>query len=112
MSIELQLLCAVLATWRLAHLLAHEDGPFDFVVKLRQRAGASLWGQWMDCSYCSSFYLAAPFAFWPALDGVSRFVFWLATAGGACVLQRYAPEPSGSEPSAPLAVSATAKEKP
>ncbi len=91
MSLELQLLCAVLATWRLAHLLAHEDGPFDVIFKLRRRAGNGVFGQWMDCPYCSSFWIALPFAFWPQLDWASRLVFWLAISGGACVLQRYAP---------------------
>ena len=91
MSLELQLLCAVLATWRLAHLLAHEDGPFDLIFKLRRRAGSGFFGQLMDCPYCSSFWIALPFAFWPSIDGLSRVIFWLAISGGACLLQRYAP---------------------
>ena len=34
-----RLVLAVLATWRLTHLLAREDGPADLVVRLRARLG-------------------------------------------------------------------------
>ena len=61
------LVVAVLATWRLAHLVAHEDGPFDVVVAARRAAGAGVLGRLMDCPYCLS--------------------LWLAISGGACLVE-------------------------
>ena len=54
---------AALATWRVAHLVAEEDGPADAIVRLRERAGAGWAGELMDCFYCLSLWTAAPFAF-------------------------------------------------
>ena len=44
----------VFATWRVAHLLAHEDGPWDAVLRLRLALGNSLWGHLLDCFQCVS----------------------------------------------------------
>ncbi len=84
------LLVAVLATWRLAHLLAREDGPFDVVVYLRASAGNNLLGRAMDCVYCLSLWLAIPFAFLLA-DRLPQWIAaWLAISGGACMIERFA----------------------
>ena len=52
----------VLATWRVTHLLASEDGPADLVASVRARVGSGILGQWMDCFHCLSFWVAAPMA--------------------------------------------------
>ena len=74
---------AVLATWRLSHLVAHEDGPFDLVAKVRLAAGLSTWGRLMDCPYCLSLWFAAPFAIWLSRDWVEGLAIWPAISGGA-----------------------------
>ena len=51
---------AALATWRVTHLLANEDGPGDAVVRLRARLGAGPAGRLMDCFQCLSIWIAAP----------------------------------------------------
>jgi hypothetical protein len=84
----LRIVLAVLATWRLAHLVAREDGPFDLVLRLRARAGSGVLGQLMDCPYCLSLWLAAPWAFWIARGPVEWIAVWLATSGGASLLER------------------------
>jgi hypothetical protein len=43
---------AALATWRVTHLLAEEDGPADAVVRRRASAGDGWVGELMDCFYC------------------------------------------------------------
>jgi hypothetical protein len=82
---------AVLATWRLAHLLAHEDGPFDAIVRLRARAGDGHWGRLMDCPYCLSLWFAMPAAAWLTwqLDRgvVGGVPLWLALSGAACLIE-------------------------
>ena len=86
-SNEFGLLVAVLATWRLSHLIAREDGPFDLVLRVRAELGDSLAGRAMDCPYCLSLWLAAPFAFLLA-DRLAPWVAaWLAVSGGACVIE-------------------------
>jgi hypothetical protein len=78
----------VLATWRLAYLLAEEDGPFDLILRVRRRLGRSVLGRLLDCFYCLSLWMAAPLAVW-VTDGWShRVAVWLALSGGACLLHR------------------------
>ena len=84
----LRIVLAVLATWRVAHLIAREDGPFDVVLSLRGRVGNGTLGRLMDCPYCLSIWVAAPWATWIAHDPVEWIAVWLATSGGASLLER------------------------
>lgn len=78
---------AVLATWRLARLVAREDGPFELIVKLRERAGSGFAGQLMDCPYCLSLWIAIPFASTLADSALAWIAAWLAISGGASFLE-------------------------
>ena len=80
--------CLNLATWRVVHLIAREDGPFDVIVTLRLKAGESFVGRLMDCPYCLSLWIAVPFVFMLANDFVSGLAAWLAISGGASALER------------------------
>jgi hypothetical protein len=77
----------ILATWRLTHLLAKEDGPFDLVFRMRKSLGDSLFGKLMDCFYCLSLWIAIPFAFYGGHGWVDRLLLWLALSGAACLLE-------------------------
>jgi hypothetical protein len=79
------LLCT-LAVWRVAHLLSQEDGPFDIVFKVRRAVGQGFLGSLLDCFYCLSLWIAAPFAFLLARDWIAWIVTWLALSGGASIL--------------------------
>ena len=93
-------LLAVLATWRLTHLLVLEDGPWDVVVRVRYALGDSLAGRAMDCFYCTSVWMAAPFALWLARGSIPMVVVtWLALSGAASLLHEYAPR--GATPREP-----------
>ena len=63
---------AILATWRLCHLVAREDGPFDLILRLRLRAGSGMVARLLDCPYCLSLWVAAPIAAWLARDLAQR----------------------------------------
>jgi hypothetical protein len=89
---------AVLATWRVTHLLANEDGPADIVFKLRRRLGGGLIGSLMDCFNCMSIWIAAPFALFVSTKPLVWAVSWLALSGGACLLERLG---GGSDKAAP-----------
>jgi len=77
-----------LAVWRVTHLLAEEDGPGDVIVRLRARLGDSIAGRAMDCFFCLSLWIAAPFAVLLAGGVLTWVVMWLALSGAACLLQR------------------------
>lgn len=77
-----------LATWRLTHLVVAEDGPGEVIVRLRGWAGDGVVGQLMDCFYCASLWLAAPFAFVVADDGLTWLLSWLAISGAASLLEQ------------------------
>ena len=78
-----------LAVWRLSHLLACEDGPFDVVVRLRKRVGDGFFGGLMDCFYCLSVWIAAPFAWLLSNDVVTGVVVWLALSGAASLFSKF-----------------------
>ena len=87
---------AALATWRLTHLLAEEDGPAEVVVRLRRAAGTSWAGELLDCFYCLSLWTAAPFAVAVSRRPRELPVAWLALSGAACLLERLTQEDSDS----------------
>jgi hypothetical protein len=79
---------AILATWRVTHLLAYEDGPADLVARFRILLGDSLLGQLMDCFKCLSIWIAIPAAFFVTRDPLTGFFVWLGLSGAVCLLQR------------------------
>ena len=89
---------AVLAVWRVTHLLASEDGPADLFVRLRRRLGAGLLGRLMDCFQCLSLWVAAPLAFYVGGRPVELLLAWLAVSGAACLLERLGEEPVVIQP--------------
>jgi len=93
----LQFVLAVLATWRVTHLLANEDGPADIIFRLRRRLGESVLGHLMDCFNCISLWVAAVFAFAVATSLLSWLLCWLALSGAACLLERTAKAPIAAE---------------
>ena len=88
MSESYWLILSVLAAWRLAHLFNAEDGPWDLLVRLRRLAGVGFAGDLLDCFYCLSLWVSAPFAFVLSNDWPHRLMLWLAISGGACLLER------------------------
>lgn len=89
----LRFVVAVLATWRVTHLLANEDGPADVIVRFRELLGRSIFGQLMDCFDCLSLWIAAPAALLVSRRLAEWVVCWLALSGGACLLERIGQEP-------------------
>jgi Protein of unknown function (DUF1360) len=92
------LLLGILSVWRITHLLQAEDGPWDIVVRLRRRAGTGLWGQLLDCFYCLSVWIAAPFAIYLGETYPQRLLLWLALSAGAILLERLTDRGTGEAP--------------
>lgn len=93
----LRLLVAMLAVWRVSHLIVAEDGPWDVIVRMRHGAGQGILGRLMDCFYCTSLWAAAPAALVVTREPAAWVVAWLAISGGACLLERA----TSREPPAP-----------
>ena len=84
----LYLALSVFAVWRLTHLLGKEDGPFDIIFLIREKAGKSFLGKLMDCFYCLSIWIALPFGIWLGQNWVEKVLVWLALSGAACLLEQ------------------------
>ena len=77
------ILLGILAVWRITNLLNAEDGPFELVVRLRRMAGEGFWGQLLDCFYCLSVWIAAPFALCLGKTPGERILMWPVLSAGA-----------------------------
>jgi len=89
---------AVLATWRITHLLANEDGPGDLIARVRAYLGNRIWGRLMDCFHCLSLWVAVPMALFISWRPVEILFTWLALSGAACLLERIGREPLVIQP--------------
>ncbi len=97
-SYGIRLAVGALATWRLTHLLASEDGPADVIVRFRALLGQSLAGKLMDCFNCLSLWIAAPVALFVTRHFPDWLALWLALSAAACLLERLGREPVVIEP--------------
>jgi len=91
-SLGIRFILAVLATWRVTHLLAHEDGPADLIVRVRARLGSGLAAKLMDCFQCLSLWVALPLTFFVSRRPLDLVLTWLALSGAACLLERIGQE--------------------
>ncbi|HEY1927306.1 MAG TPA: hypothetical protein VGG92_07570 [Caulobacteraceae bacterium] len=89
---------AVLAVWRVTHLLAAEDGPGGVIFHLRRRLGGGWLGELADCFNCLSLFVAAPAALFVSRQPIVWAVAWLALSGGACLLERLGQSPPLVDP--------------
>lgn len=82
----MQIVLAILASYRIAYLVSRERGPFDLAERLRgfviQKYGEDSWqGTGIDCPLCVSFWVSLVMPFAP------RFIRkWLGIAGGVLVI--------------------------
>lgn len=82
------LLLTVLAVWRLAALVAYEEGPFGLFVFVRRalvRLGA---GRLAGCFYCLSVWMSLLVLLVFPLDRATPLV-WLGVAGAVAIIERF-----------------------
>jgi hypothetical protein len=82
------LLIGALGCWRVTHLLNAEDGPGNILARFRRLAGAGFFGQLLDCFYCLSLWVAAPFAALFATGWRDGVLLWLSISAAAILLER------------------------
>jgi hypothetical protein len=92
-----EFILATLAVWRLTHLIAAEDGPFNALAWLRGKAGQGFWATLLDCFYCLSIWIALLFAIGMGGSLLHKVLLWLALSAAAIllnrVIDRVAPDP-------------------
>ncbi len=79
---------SALAVWRVTHLLAEEDGPWNMVARMRGALGDGFWGRLMDCFYCLSLWFSLPISIWLASGWMGMLLHWQALSGAACLLEK------------------------
>jgi uncharacterized protein DUF1360 len=99
-SFWIRFVLAALATWRVTHLVASEDGPADMIARLRAYVGDSAVGRMLDCFGCLSLWVAIPMAFFVSREPIVLILSWLALSGAAFLLDRTKAEPLVVERSA------------
>ena len=81
-----------LATFRLALLVAKEDGPADVAKKMRLFAPAGWIRRGFSCEWCQSFWWGLAVSFFFAVTGRLSWVdfplYWLAFSASAIVLNQ------------------------
>lgn len=92
------LVLGTLATWRVTHLIAVEDGPFAVIARLRRLAGDGVLGQMLDCFYCLSLWASALVALPLAQGPLHYFYLCLAFSAGAILLESLAHRRGNPEP--------------
>lgn len=95
------LVLGILCVWRVTHLFNAEDGPWNLMVRLRQRAGTGFWASLLDCFYCLSLWIAAPLAYAIGNHWRERLLLWPALSAGAILLERISKR-KGEPPAAPF----------
>lgn len=78
---------ASLATWRLAHLLHAEDGPWRCVARLRQALNARQFGV-LECFFCASVWTALPTALLVSTRRRQFLIAWPALSAAAVLIER------------------------
>lgn len=85
---------AALASYRVARMIALEDGPFDCFSRFRARFDKPkgvprTWvGRGIECPLCTGFYISAVMLGLTYLDYAVYGVVWLAVSGLQVALQR------------------------
>jgi hypothetical protein len=83
----LDLVVLALATWRVTHFIVSEDGPFDFMSRIRTRLANVGVGRLLSCAKCLSLWIAVPFTFLVEGTWVSRAVLWLALSTASILIE-------------------------
>ena len=92
MSVWYRLVLGTLVTWRITHLVNAEDGPWDVIVRIRRAAGDGFLGKLLDCFYCLSVWVAAPFAVLLGETWRERLLLVPALSAAAIVVERLTAE--------------------
>jgi hypothetical protein len=87
------LVLAVLAVWRITHLLVFEDGPWETLSAIRRSTNRRFWSGLLNCFYCCSLWVALPFAWAQGSSWTERLLLAFALSGAAILAERATTRP-------------------
>jgi len=94
---------SALVVYRVAFLIAREEGPWGIFRRLRAAVKGSAAGGVLGCLNCLSVWIALPLAVFVGNSWVERVVAWWALSGAAVLADRATRDPfeveSGGRPS-------------
>jgi hypothetical protein len=76
-------------------MLTVENGPWDWILRMRVALGFGLLGRLLGCFYCLSLLAALAPALWMSSSRVGFFVQWMAISAVACLLEKATQKPHG-----------------
>ncbi len=88
---------SVLATWRIAALVAYESGPFRSLEALRRLLVQLRLGRLVGCFHCLAVWIAAIVVAVAYLWEPMTVLVWLAVAGAVSIIERWLGETSFME---------------
>jgi hypothetical protein len=84
---------SALAVYRVAFLIAREDGPWGMFRHLRSSMKNSMTGRLVGCLNCLSVWIALPLAAFVGTSWVEQLVAWWALSGAAVLVDRATRDP-------------------
>jgi hypothetical protein len=92
---------SALAVYRLAFLVAREDGPWGLCRRLRASVKDSAAGGLFGCVNCLSVWMSLPLAAFVGQSWVEQVVAWWALSGAVVLADRATRDPFEIEPGGP-----------
>lgn len=93
MHYSFRFVLAVLAVWRITHLLSREDGPWHLLRRIRKNLEQGILERLVSCFYCLSVWVSLPFALFVGGSLLEMLVGWWAISGAAVLLERATQDP-------------------
>ena len=84
---------SALVVYRLAFLIAREDGPWGVFRRLRSSAKDSVGGRLVGCVNCLSVWISLPLAVFVGKSWVEQVVAWWALSGAVVLVDRATRDP-------------------
>jgi hypothetical protein len=84
---------SALAVYRVAFLVAREDGPWGVFRRLRYTLKDSVGGRLFGCVNCLSVWIALPLSLFVGSSLVERLIAWWALSGAAVLADRATRDP-------------------
>ncbi|MBC8871643.1 MAG: DUF1360 domain-containing protein [Planctomycetes bacterium] len=97
MHVVFRFVLAALASWRIAYMLAREDGPGDVFARIRRLGQGRFMGRLFGCVKCVGVWVSIPFTFFvveePKGNWAETVVVWLALAGIGALIDEWTRPP-------------------
>jgi hypothetical protein len=91
--VALRFAVSALAVYRVAYVIAREDGPWDVFRRLRASAKNSSAGRLVTCLNCLSIWLSLPLSMFVADTWIERAIAWWGLSGAVVLMDRATRDP-------------------